>query len=257
MRSMLFATLCLTLLIAVGCQEEIPQAVNIPPQSVRNNSGNTKVTAPIVDQEITSAKEQIQAAIPEQPEQKQPKPPISEDFQGAPQLSLFPRVGDFRPADDSDRLPYWNTFIDHLVKVTGVAEDQASSSRAWVFRSIKSIDSLGYFSPLGVEPQTTYQVSFKLAAELSDGASAGIGILEFNKFLWIPDQYSEGTYKQHFRGAHEGKRLTGTTKDKHTFSFITGPETRMIHLVLFREGTHDRNNVMFDDIKIEEVKGER
>ena len=27
----------------------------------------------------------------------------------------------------------------------------------------------------------------------------------------------------------------------------------MIHLVLFREGTHDRNAVMFDDIRVELV----
>ena len=37
---------------------------------------------------------------------------------------------------------------------------------------------------------------------------------------------------------------------KHTFSFTTGPDSGMIHLVLFREGTHDRNALMFDDIEI-------
>lgn len=220
MRLLLFATLCLTLFLATACQEEPREQ---PGQSL-------------------------------EPEQSPPEPPIFENFQGVPQLSLFPRVGDFRPEVESDRLPYWNTFIEHLNKVTGVTEEQETGSRAWVFRSIKSIDSLGYFSPLGVEPQTTYQVSFQLAAELTEGASAGIGILEFNQFLWIPGQYTEETFKQHFRGSHEGNRLTGTSKGEHTFTFTTGPETRMIHVVLFREGTHDRNSVMFDDIKIERVK---
>ena len=251
-------TFCLTLLIASGCQEDSPQTVKIPPQPIENGKSIAKELT--VAEESVQTEEQEQAEAPrqevseqEEPEQESPKPPIFEDFQGTPQLTLFPRVGDFRPAEDSDRLPYWNTFIDHLVKVTGVAEDQGSGSRGWVFRSIKSIDSVGYFSPLEVEPQKAYQVSFTLTAELNEGASAGIGILEFDEFLWIPGQYTEETFKQHFRGSHEGKRLTGTTKGKHTFTFTTGAETHMIHVVLFREGAHDRNSLMFDEIKIELV----
>jgi hypothetical protein len=234
MRSLLSATLCLTLFLATGCQEEPPQTVKITPQATQNGKSDTKAS-PVVDQEP-------------------PEPPVFENFQGAPQLSLFPRAGDFRPAEDSDRLPYWNTFIEHLVKITNIAEEKTTGSRTWTFRSIKSIDSLGYFSPLGVEPQTAYQVSFKLAAELPEGASAGIGILEFNKFLWIPGQYTEAVFNQHFRGVHEGKRLTGTAKGEYSFNFTTGAETRMIHIVLFREGPHDRNSVMFDDIRIEAVR---
>jgi len=259
MRLLIFVTFCLTLLIASGCQEDTPQTVKIPPQPTENGKSVAK--------ELTAAEEPVQTAeqgqsdapiqeVSEQEvaEQEPPTPPIFEDFQGPPQLSLFPRVGDFRPEEDSDRLPYWNTFIEHLVKVTGVAEDQASGSRGWVFRSIKSIDSVGYFSPLGVEPQTGYKVSFNLIAELVEGASAGIGIIEFNQFLWIPGQYTEETFKQHFRGSIEGKRLTDTIKGEQTFTFTTGPETRMIHVVLFREGAHDRNSLMFDDIRIEATK---
>ncbi|GEM_PF-1152503 len=253
MRSLLFAILCLTLFLATGCQEEPHQAVKSPPQSTLDVKSSTK------DQKTTTEEKPAQqepSGQQGQPEQKPPEPPVFENFQDVPQLSLFPRAGDFRPAKDSDRLPYWKTFIEHLVKVTGVAEEKTTGSRAWVFRSIKSIDSLAYFSPLGVEPQTTYQVSFQLTAELPEGASAGIGILEFNKFLWIPGQYTEETFKQYFSGSHEGKRLTGTSKGEHTFTFTTGPETRMIHVVLFREGTHDRNRVMFDDIRIEKMKDE-
>ena len=88
---------------------------------------------------------------------------------------------------------------------------------------------------------------------MEEGASAGIGILEFNEFLWIPSQYTEETFKQHYRGSHEGKSQTGTSKGEHSFTFTTSPETKMVHIVLFREGTHDRNSVMFDDIRIEEA----
>ena len=247
MRTLIFASLCLTLFFASGCQEEVQQPVETAPQSTQKDEDAAKQLTTVSEQAASLAEETSQA---EQTNLEPPTPPIFEDFQGAPKLSLFPWAGDFRPADDSDRLPYWNTFIEHLVKVTGVAEEQSSGRRGWTFRSIKTIDSVGFFSPLAVEPQSTYQVSFRLTTELPEGASAGIGILEFNQFLWIPSQYTEELHKKHYRGLHEGKRVTGTTSDTHSFTFTTGPETHMIHVVLFREGTHDRNSLMFDDIEI-------
>ena len=256
------------LLLIFGCQEETPPDVKIPPKSPVYNQASQAVDkvesqsviqdaeleaktelsiAPDADQ---SLQEQVEESVEVEQERTPPTPPIKEDFQDQPKLSLFPRVGDYQPPVDSERHPYWRTFIDHLVKVTGVAENQEDGSRGWVFRSINSIDSLGYFAPLAVEPDTTYTVSFKLNAELPEGASAGIGVLEFNEFLWIGEQYTEETFKEHYRGVHEGKRLTGKPSGIQSFSFTTGPETRMIHLVLFRDGTHDRNALMFDDIEI-------
>jgi hypothetical protein len=247
MRLLILVTLFLTIFIVTGCQEETPETVETSPQPAQEALGESKET-PNVDQEPIATEQQ------QQEEQKPPMPPIFEDFQGTPQLSLFPRAGDYRPEDESDRLPYWNTFIEHLVKVTGVIEEQTTGNREWAFRSINTIDSVGFFSPLSVVPQTEYHVSFKLTSELAEGASAGIGILEFNEFLWVPAQYTEELFNQHYRGVHDGKRLSGETKGEQAFTFTTGPDTRMIHLVLFREGTHDRNNVIFDDIGIEEVK---
>ena len=254
MRTLIFASLCLSLFFASGCQEEVQQPVEIPPQSTQKDAEAVKELTTVLEPATSLEEESSQA---EQTKMEPPKPPILEDFQGAPKISLFPRAGDFRPADDSDRLPYWNTFIEHLIKVTGVAEEQTSGSRGWTFRSIKTIDSVGFFSPLAVEPQSTYQVSFRLTTELPEGASAGIGILEFNEFLWISSQYTEELHNKHYRGVHEGKRVTGTTSGQHTFTFTTGPETHMIHVVLFREGAHDRNSLMFDDIAVDEVKEEK
>ena len=253
MRSLIFTILCCTLLFfAAGCQDEVQtpaESLQQPKQEAKNETTEV-VTAK--DQKESTGEEQVKT---EQTNQETPKPPLFEDFQGDPQLSLFPRAGDFRPADDSDRLPYWNTFIEHLIKVTGVVEEQTTGSRGWTFRSINTIDSVGFFSPLAVEPQTGYQVSFKITADLAEGASAGIGILEFNEFLWVPAQYTEEIYSKHFRGSHEGQRLTGKADGEYTFTFTTGPETKMVHIVLFREGAHDRNSLIFDDIKIERVKG--
>jgi hypothetical protein len=247
--------LILTLFIASGCQEETTPAAKVPPQSAQSSFEKQAATPAPGQADVTDVV-QTPEPSPEQPpqpaEQEPPRPPIFEDFQGSPQLSLFPRVGSFRPADDSDRLPYWNTFIEHLVKVTRVAEDKETGRRGWAFRSIKSIDSVGYFSPVAVEPQSSYEVRFTLSAELEEGASAGLGILEFNEFLWVAHQYTEETFNQHYRGIHEGKRLTETGTGEYTIHFTTGPETHMIHIVLFREGTHDRNSLMFDDIRIEQ-----
>ncbi len=249
MHPLILVTLCFTLLLTTGCQDEAQQSVN-PPQAELKTKQEVQqaISAPAQDKE--SEEEQAKA---NQANQEPPTPPIFEDFQGEPQLSLFPRAGNFRPADDSDRLPYWKTFIEHLIKVTGVVEENSSGSRGWTFRGINTIDSVGFFSPLAVEPETTYRVSFKLTADLTEGASAGIGILEFNEFLWVPAQYTEEMYRQHFLGSQEGQRLTGKVEGERRFSFTTGPETKMIHLVLFREGPHDRNNLMFDDIGLEKV----
>jgi len=226
-------------IITSGCQEE-PTAVAVAPEPTT-----------ILAQSVATADNST--TLPPQQEQIPPQPPIYEDFQGQPQLSLFPRAGDFRPADDSDKLPFWKTFIEHLVKVTGVVVDQTSEDRAWVFRGINTIDSVGFFSPLAVTPLTTYEVSFRITTDLAEGASAGIGIIEFDEFLWIADQFTEEIHNKHAIGAKDGKRLNGVNqRSEQTFTFTTSPMTKMIHLVLFREGTHDRNNVVFDEIRIEE-----
>jgi len=190
------------------------------------------------------------SAETEQLDKKPPRPPLREDFQGEPKFPLFPRIGDFQPPNGNQSHRHWRSFTDQLVKVTGVAENAADGSRGWVFRSIKSNESLGYFSPVAVEPNKIYQVTFKLIADLPEGASAGMGILEFDEFLWIGEQYTEETYNKHFLADHEGRRLTGKVHGIQAFVFTTGPETRMVHLVLFRDGTHDLNSLMFDDIEI-------
>ena len=230
---------CLTMLACLaGCREEAP--------SQKSDSGQKNSQEMVTQQAPMPQQETVAAAIDRQP----PRPPLREDFQGEPQLSLFPRVGDFQPPSGSERLPTWRAAIEQLIKVTGVAENTADGSRGWVFRSISASGAIGFFAPVAVEPGRSYQVSFKLVADLPPGASAGISILEFDEFLWTAEQYTEEIYTKHFRGAQEGRRLTGRGHGTQTFAFATGPETRMIHLVLFREGAQDGNSLMFDDIEI-------
>ena len=181
-----------------------------------------------------------------------PTPPLTETFEAAPQLSLFPRAGDFRPEETEERFPYWKTFIEHIIKTSGPANIERDNSKlCWALRGIKTIDSVGFFSPLAVQPGTSYQVSLQIKTELAEGASTGVGVLEFSEFLWIGNQFTEAEATQYGTGSQEGIRLTGTRDwEEQTFSFTTGPQTNMIHLVFFREGEHDRNPILFDDISI-------
>jgi len=240
--ALLSLSLLLTLLAGCGSREREDEKAS--PSAVSSAPGQEAAEAP-----ATPATEIAEV----QP----PAPPMSENFDGEPQLSLFPRVSGSRPEDgDSEGLGFWKTYIEHLLRTCGVA-DQAGrdGSRAWLIRSIKGLESVAFFSPLAVKPETAYRVSFAFKGELPEGASAGIGILEFDEFLWIGEQYPESLMRDHQTGARDGVRLQGKQEwQDHSFTFTTAPKSRMIHLVLFRDGADDRKQpVFFDDIRIEEA----
>ncbi len=182
-----------------------------------------------------------------------PAPPVLETFQESPQLSLFPRLGDFRPEDGDERLPFWNTYREHLLKTSGVVlTDTVTGNRAFSFRGIKGIDSTGFFAPLVVEPGKNYRLKLKLKAELEDGENTGVGVIEYRDFLWIAEQYTESLHQEYYLDVQELLR-TNKTKGWQDFQLKvkTGSETRMIHLIFFREGEAvSREPVMIDDISI-------
>lgn len=179
-----------------------------------------------------------------------PAPPIREDFEGEPKLSLFPRVSDFRPEEtDKAGQSYWLTFIDHVVRTSGPV--RGKNGNGFAIRGIKGVASVGFFSPLAVNPDSVYRVTFRAWAKLPEGAAGGAGILEFDEFLWVPGQYPKSLSEKHFQRAQPGVQLTGTHEGSvQNFSFHTGPETHMIHLVFFREGTPGREPFVIDDIEI-------
>ncbi|PLX79551.1 MAG: hypothetical protein C0615_02295 [Desulfuromonas sp.] len=198
-----------------------------------------------------------QKASPDQAEEQEripPTPPLFEDFQAKPVLSIFPRVGDYQPAPDDERHPFWLTFIDHLNKVSGLLSNREDGNKAWSFRSVNTIDSVAFFAPLKVEPATTYHVSYRIRAELPEDAKTGIGVLEFDEFLWDGEQYTEETTKKHLLRSSVGIELTGSIEwEERSFEFQTTPKTEMIHLVFYRDGAHSRDPVLIDDIRIEKV----
>lgn len=182
-----------------------------------------------------------------------PGPPILETFQGAPQLSLFPRLGDFRPEDGEERLPFWHTYREHLMKISGMVEaDPVSGNRIFLYRGINGIDSVGHFAPLAVAPNTKYRIGIKLKAELPEGATTGLGLLEYKRFLWVGEQYPESLHQEFFLASTELVRVNRTNDwQSYQFDFTTGPQTQMIHLVLFREGpASDRVPVLVDNISV-------
>lgn len=185
-----------------------------------------------------------------------PAPPITESFDDQPQLSLFPRTGSDRPEDGSEAFGYWNAFIDHILRTSGVAADSDKpGNRAWTIKGIKDLESIAFFSPLAVKPETTYQVGFDFKGELPKNSRAGVGILEFDQFLWIGDQFTLAQLKEHQTGANPGVTLTASQPWRHhDFTFTTSPRTGMIHVVLFHEGALDRTkSVWFDNLSISET----
>lgn len=187
-----------------------------------------------------------------------PAPPFLEDFEAAPRISLFPRLGDYRPENDDEvALPYWRTYLEHVTRTSGVVQlpPPLPRGRVFSFRGVAGLSSIGFFSPVAVEPGSTYRVSALFKAELPEGASAGLGILEFDEFLWVAEQYPRTLDALHRTGSREGVRLTGRTDwQERAFAFTAGPKTRMVHLVLFREGAADRAPVLVDDIRMEKAQ---
>lgn len=189
-------------------------------------------------------------------QQEPPAPPLFEDFEGTPRLSLFPRIGDYRPADDDrERLSYWKTFLEHLSKTSGLIDlpaPQQQAGRVFALRSVAGLESVGFFTPLAVLPERSYQVSLAVRTELPEGGVFGVGVLEFDRFLWVGGQYTEKLVRTHQTGVQMGLELRGQHPwQSHQFRFITGPDTAMVHLVFFREGAADRRPALFDDLRIE------
>ncbi len=182
---------------------------------------------------------------------KPPSPPLFEDFEGAPKLSLFPRIGDYRPEkDDEVVLPFYDTYLEHLVRTAGVV-GRPDGGRAFLMRSVAKLESVGFFSPVAVEPNTRYRISARFKTDLPEGGRAGLGILEFDQFLWVAEQYPKSLVEQHQTAMQQGLELTGALDwQPQSFEITTGPRTRMIHLIFYREGIEDRSPVLLDDIEI-------
>lgn len=201
---------------------------------------------------------QISQPSPEKNQQKDqpstpPTPPVIETFEETPQLSLFPRVVDFQPEpDDTERLPYWRSFMEHVIKTSGVKiVSTEPPNRALLIKSIASIDSVAFFAPLAVDPGASYQVSFKFKGDIPEGGRAGIAALEFSEFLWIGEQFTESQSKQYQLGVIQGQDMEGSQEwQVQNYSFTVGPKTKMIHLVFYRDAEDGKEPVLFDDISI-------
>lgn len=183
-----------------------------------------------------------------------PAPPLSEDFQTSPKISLFPRVGPVRPTKEDERYPFWLTYLDHLKRTSGVTNNKVEANRAFTMRSINGVDSVGWFTPVAVEPATRYRVGASFKADLPDGATCGIGLIEFDRFLWIGDQFTQQQLNEHQRATTILVNLSGKFSwQAQTAEFTTGSDTRMVHLLFFRDGADGKEPVLLDDLKIEKV----
>jgi len=111
---------------------------------------------------------------------------------------------------------------------------------------------VGFFSPLAGEPGTRYRVRFAFKGRVPTPGRTGISVTEYHRFLWIDEQFTRSLSEAHRTGIRQGIRLRGSSDwTEQEFSFTTSARTRMIHLVLFREGPDSRSPVLFDDITVE------
>lgn len=208
---------------------------------------NEKGTSPPLVTESPETKSAAAEPIP-------PGIPVSETFDKEPQLSLFARIASFRPADDDkDGLGFWTTYIDHVQRTSGMRPKSGrDNSNGWVIQGIKGVPSIAFFAPLAVKPGTAYHVSFDFKGDLPKDASAGIGVLEFRKFLWIGEQFSEAISREYQTGTYPGAAVTSQRDwQSYGFDFTTSPMAGMIHLILYRDGNMDREKpVFFDNITI-------
>jgi hypothetical protein len=239
---MRLAVILLTLfstMILSGCQSK-EESVATPEQE----------TAPQVIQS-TTAQDQQQEETTEPP--TPPTPPITETFEETPQLSFFPRVVDYQPEpDDTERLPYWRSFMEHVIKTSGVRiVSKEPANRALLIKSLDSIDSVAFFTPLAVQPGASYQVGFTFKGAIPEGGRAGIAALEFSEFLWIGEQFTESQAKQYQVGVIKGKDMKGSEEwQEQNYRFTVGPKTKMIHLVFYRDAEDGKRPVFFEDISI-------
>jgi len=241
----------LLLCLLTGCEQQPPVPEAAPVQPAAETSDQTHAApdaAAAPDADAAAAGESAES------EPAPPAPPVLETFEGEPQLTLFPRVGSYRPEDgQNEQLGYWNTFIEHLLRTSGVtSSDQGQDNRVFAMRGVAGIDSSGFFSPLQVEPEQQYRLSFRNRGELSADEQAGAGLLEFDEFLWIPGQYPESVSAPHQVGRQLLKQLqSSSTWQQQEIVFTTGPRTRMIHLIFYRDGKVNRQPLLLDDIRLE------
>ena len=182
-----------------------------------------------------------------------PSPPLFESFDSEPRLSLFPRVARFRPeSDHPEEFAVWSQLIDHLSRLGGARPGTGTAgSTGFSVRALQELESVGFFSPLEVEPSTKYTLEFDIRGVLPEGGKAGAGILEFEQFRWIPAQYTETEMKEGFLRDLQLAEFAGAETWRHyKLSFETSPLTGMIHIVFYREGTTNRDSLYFDNISI-------
>lgn len=183
-------------------------------------------------------------------------PKRRETFDGAkPVLPMFPRLGSHRPAEEgaADRA-VWEGNMEFFAGETGAERGAGTGGgRALKIVSVAGVGSSAYFAPLAVRPSTGYRVEFLLKSGMNPKGIAGAGIAEYDTYLSTGEQPSPEGNRKHLLDAADGVRVSGPGDwQPLSFRFRTSPRTRMVHLVLYREGEHDRSPVYFDDVRIVE-----
>jgi hypothetical protein len=172
-------------------------------------------------------------------------------------LPLFPRLGGYRPDDSQGKdLAAWSASMDFFTGISGITVGAGKGgTKGLVIKSIAGIASAGYFAPLSVKPSTTYTVEFSIKSDLTESGEAGVGRMEFDTLIPAVEELPRDLYLRHLLATRKEVTVRGKRDwDRYSFSFRTSARTRMAHLYFYIEGKHDRNPVVFDDIRISEAR---
>jgi hypothetical protein len=124
-----------------------------------------------------------------------------------------------------------------------------------VINGIKGLSSVGYSTPIIVEPSRNYRVEFWMKSGMGNDEEGGVGYLEYDTLIPTRQQLTQVENARHIVGGEDSVRIKGEHGwKKFTFDFTTGPESEMVHVFFYREGDPGPGPLIFDDISIRVIQ---
>jgi hypothetical protein len=176
---------------------------------------------------------------------------LSDDFDGAVRLPLYPQVGRFRPTGSEAEERDWAEQLRELRRrdafIPGAGID---GSVGLEIRSLGRSELVSCFCPLAARPDREVKVTFWSKAELKSPATAGLAVVEFDFNFVTYEQIPDYMFKNRVLAVRPITRDTSGEWEESSLTFRTTPDTRMMHLVLFLGLASTKDRVVFDNVTI-------
>lgn len=202
----------------------------------------------------TLASPDAQAELPMWQQASRPGARVLENFDSSPRLPLVPRVPSVRAADAGEDAGALLAGYELLMsRSSGIAPQMGlGGSNGLVLRALPNTDFVAFTIPHAVEPSTRYRLTWSMKAGQLNAETAAVVVEQFDAA-----DATYGQFQRAFSQAHSLQHETVATLSsaqpwtRHEAAFATTPRTRMIHLILYRQGQPGREPVQVDDIVLE------